>query len=178
MYEFYFISSRERHNWKCFCSLFKIHIYFLQYFQLAQDKPKSQFLFQKNCSACDLCIMTLPTIRAAWCMAERRPIGRTLWLSLLILFLFLGIDTTWRGYLDVRSWIQRWLVKHHRCHLQWSVSYSNLCSCWCFWHEMRNFQSIRRFGSLARRCTRYRSFKARVTSVVLLKGSELIIYIL
>ena len=30
-----------------------------QYCQLAQNQPKSQFLFHKNCSPCDLCIMIL-----------------------------------------------------------------------------------------------------------------------
>ena len=32
---------------------------FFQYCQLAQNQPKSQFLFNKNCSPHDVCIMTL-----------------------------------------------------------------------------------------------------------------------
>ena len=32
---------------------------FLQYCQTAHNQPKSQFLFHKNCSAHDLCIMSL-----------------------------------------------------------------------------------------------------------------------
>ena len=34
--------------------------FFLQYCLPAQNQPKSQFLFQKNCSPRELCIMTLP----------------------------------------------------------------------------------------------------------------------
>ena len=105
------ISSKTRHNWKCFCCLFKVHnsqpffkktikllftfvlcnffmqrlqkplinfnIFdyaymkklnskvalnqpiFFQCCQLAQKKPKSPFLFHKNCIPSDLCSMTL-----------------------------------------------------------------------------------------------------------------------
>ena len=35
--------------------------FFFLYCQLAQKQPKSQFLFQKNCSPRDLCIITLVT---------------------------------------------------------------------------------------------------------------------
>jgi len=36
--------------------------FFFQYCQPAQIQPKSQFLFHKNCSPRDLCIMTLITV--------------------------------------------------------------------------------------------------------------------
>ena len=41
--------SKVAHNW----------LIFFQYCQPAQNQPKSQFLFNKNCSPWDLCIMTL-----------------------------------------------------------------------------------------------------------------------
>jgi hypothetical protein len=43
-------TSKVAHNWPHF---------FFQYSQPTQNQPKSQFLFHKNCSPRELCIMTL-----------------------------------------------------------------------------------------------------------------------
>ena len=43
--------------------------FFFQYCQPAQKQPKSQFLFHKNCSPRDLCILTLDILMPGPCSA-------------------------------------------------------------------------------------------------------------
>ena len=43
--------------------------FFFQQWQLAQNQPKSQFLFHKNCSSCNLSIMTLALCLGMWSLS-------------------------------------------------------------------------------------------------------------
>ena len=58
-FQFYFFNLETLRNHPKKLLIIESAPIFFQYCQLAQIQPKSQFLFHKNCSPRDLCIMTL-----------------------------------------------------------------------------------------------------------------------
>ena len=57
--------------------------FFFQYCQLAQNQSKSQFLFHKNCSPHDLCIMTLIAMCGCTFFIEERKLLK--WGSIIVI---------------------------------------------------------------------------------------------
>ena len=82
---------------------------FFQYCQLAQNQHKIQFLFHKNCSPCDLCVMAL--VVSVWQHFLQLQSGKkSLQNSLLELNLFSPVCNSAILYFDISAYTIKPLV--------------------------------------------------------------------